>query len=113
MERVIIAKAVTTLEELLGALNNAYWEAINIHQKDTLFDVITSLHEELNELAKLSVEDHDMAYEPITLTFRSCCRKLKYLASKIDEWFPRTSTAEQLEHTVTEAAALISNQCLR
>ncbi len=113
MERVTIAKAVTALEEFLETLNHAYWEANNINQKDVLFDLISSIHDELNELAKLSVEDHDMAYEPITSQFSSCCSKFKNLTCKTDDWFPRMSTAKKLEKAINEVTTLISNQCLR
>lgn len=112
MERVTIARAVTTLEELLEALNNAYWEANSIGQKDVVFDLISSVHDELNELAKLSVDDHGMSYEPITIQFRRCCSKLKNLSSNTDDWFPRMVTAQKLQSSINEAAKLISEQCL-
>lgn len=109
MERVTIAQAVTILENLLSALNNAYWDASDIQQKDTVFDVISVLHEELNEMAKLSVEDHYMAYEPITANLKSCTRKFKKLQTNIEEWFPRTSTSDSLELSLSAANGLFTN----
>jgi len=112
MDRVTIASAVNVLENLLLALNNAYWDANEIHQKDTVFDIVCILHEELNEMAKLSVEDHYMAYEPITAQFRTSIRKLKMLHAHLENWFPRTRTADQLEAALSATNSLLANQCL-
>lgn len=64
MERITVADAVRSLETLLQILDNAYWESSEIAHKDVIYDIISIVHIEMNELAKLSVEDHYMAYEP-------------------------------------------------
>jgi hypothetical protein len=97
MERITIADAVRELEDLAGLLDNAYWDSADIHQKDLFYNLISLLHSELNELAKLSVSDHYMAYEPITAPWRNGLSKLRQLQGNIDQWVPRSKTASLLE----------------
>lgn len=97
MERIHIANAIRTLEFVAQVLDNAYWEASEIAHKDALHNMISVLHGELNELAKLSVEDHSMAYEPITTHFRGARVKLQLLQTNLPLWVRRSATAHQLE----------------
>ncbi|SMF38971.1 hypothetical protein SAMN02745866_02494 [Alteromonadaceae bacterium Bs31] len=106
MSRTSIADAVVSLEELLAALTNAYWDTSNLERKDCIFDLVTSLFAELNELTKLSVEDHSMNYEPITFAFHSSTANLKNIQNNIDLWFPRASTAKQLQDSIPSVAKL-------
>lgn len=112
MERFTIANAVDTLEDLYGALSAAYWDANDVFQKDTVFDILSVITDELNELGKLSIEDHTMAYEPVTTQFPACARKFKQLQNHIDEWFPRTLTAQALHAALENATNLISPKTL-
>lgn len=105
MERITVANAVRNLETLLQILDNAYWEASEIAHKDVIYDIISILHMEINELAKLSVEDHYMAYEPITAAFRNSQLRLKLLHTNAQLWVNRSSTAKLLE---TELPATVS-----
>jgi hypothetical protein len=98
MERVTIADAINELDELACALDNAYWDSANIQHKDIFYNLISIIHGELNELAKLSVADHSMAYEPITAPWRNAVSKLKQLHSHLEAWVIRTKTVEQLEY---------------
>ncbi|MFL0809253.1 MAG: hypothetical protein K6L76_02445 [Agarilytica sp.] len=108
MDRFTIANAVETLEELYDALVNAYWDSSDVFQKDTIFDILSTITSELNELGKLSIADHSMRYEPVTEGFPACARKFKQLQSNIDSWFPRTDTARNLNETLINATALIA-----
>lgn len=112
MQKTTIADAATALEDLLKALNDAYWDVNHIDQKDCLFDIISILHGESNELAKLSIEDHYMPYEPITIGLRAACKKFSYLNAHIDQWFIRTTTAENIADALPKVAALVSDECL-
>lgn len=109
MDRVTVADAVKSLETLLQILDNAYWEAAEIAHKDAIYDIISVIHMETSELAKLSVEDHYMAYEPITVAFRSSHGKLKTLQTNVHSWVNRSSTARLLEAELT-ATTLLFNQ---
>lgn len=112
MERYTVANAVETLQELYDALTAAYWDANDVFQKDTIFDISSVITGELNELNKLSIEDHGMGYEPVTEQFPACARKFKQLQNHIDEWFPRTRTAQDLHTSLSNATNLISPKYL-
>lgn len=108
MERVTIADAVRELEEFSGLLDNAYWDASTVQQKDIFYNLISILLAELNELAKLSVSDHYMAYEPITHQWRGAQSKLRHLQSNIDSWVLRSKTASHLEEHLPQIIRFFS-----
>ncbi len=108
MSNSTIANAVKILEDLLSGLDQAYWEANSLDRKDFFYDLISSLHAELSELGKLSVQDHDLAYEPITEEFRSARPKLTRLRKLIDDFALRSTTAVRLEALINETLVLIS-----
>jgi hypothetical protein len=108
MDRITIADAARNLETLLQVLDNAYWEAGEIAHKDVIYDIISTIHMEINELAKLSVEDHYMAYEPISLPFRNSQSALKILHSNLHLWVNRSTTAKQLETELHKVIALLN-----
>jgi hypothetical protein len=110
MERITIADAMRNLETLLQVLDNAYWEAGEIAHKDVIYDIISTVHIEINELAKLSVEDHYMAYEPITGAFRTSQQKLKVLHSNLQKWVNRSSTVKLLESELPVVLSLLSQE---
>lgn len=108
MERVIIANAARSLEALLHLLDSAYWESSEIFYKDSIYDMISTLHMEINELAKLSVEDHYMAYEPITSDFRNSQNKLELLHGNLSKWVIRSKTAKLLEDELPQVISLLN-----
>jgi hypothetical protein len=101
-----IAKAVKILEELLMGLDVAYWEACTMERKDFFYDIIYAIQSELSEIGKLSVQDHDLVYEPITAEFRAARTKLIKLRTMLDEFVPRSGTAARLETLIRDAVAL-------
>lgn len=103
-----ITSAIKTLNPLLEAIEGAFWDTCEIQVKDRLFDLMTCIHAEMNELAKLSVSDLDMTYETITPEFSSCCAKLRYISQNVDAFFPRTKTAEGLKQALPAAADMIT-----
>lgn len=108
MERITVADASRTLETALAVLDNAYWEVSKINHKDVLYDMISVMHAELNELAKLSVEDHLMTYEPISLPFRKAVANLKLLQKNVSNWVCRSTTAQQLQIVLPNVIHLLS-----
>lgn len=109
MERTTVASAARLLEELLEVLDQAYWDASKVAHKDALYDVISMVNEELNELAKLSVEDHYMSYEPISQGFRSSGQRLRRLHEKSPRWIARHKTAAQLAVLLPSVATLLGH----
>jgi hypothetical protein len=94
------------LEDLHSGLDEAYWEVSSIERKDFFYDLISAVHAELSEVGKLSVQDHHLTYEPITLEFRAACTKLNRLRKLLDEYIPRSSTAVRLEPLIDDTVAL-------
>lgn len=107
MSKSSIAKAIKVLEDLLGGLDQAYWEANSLDRKDFFYDLISALHAELSELGKLSVQDHDLDYEPVTEEFRAVRPKLSRLRKLVDDFALRSTTAARLEHLINEAMVLM------
>ena len=101
-----IARAVKILEELLVGLDVAYWEACTMERKDFFYDIICAIQSELSEIGKLSVQDHDLMYEPITAEFRAARTKLSKLRKMLDEFVLRSGTAARLETLINDAVAL-------
>lgn len=96
MDRITVAEAARLLENMVNILDDAYWEASEITQKDTFHDITHVFQDEISELAKLSVEDHYMAYEPVTANFRNIQPKLRALLNNVDIWVLRTGRAQQI-----------------
>lgn len=102
-----ISTAITLLEDLLAGLNQAYWEANSLDRKDFFYDLISGLHAELSELGKLSVQDHDLNYEPVTEELRLLRFKLGRLHTDIEHFVLRSTTASRLAHLITDVRALL------
>ncbi len=108
--QMTIAEAIHRLEELLSTLDHAYWESSNIERKDTLFDVISIFALELRELAKLSVEDHYLTYEPISTGARNVQLKLQSMHSQLDTWSIRSTTINNLRLQLPQVANALTRE---
>ena len=106
MKNDSIARAIRILEELLVGLDVAYWEASSLERKDFFYDIISAVRSELSEINKLSVQDHDLVYEPITAEFRAARTKLSKLRKMLDEFVLRSGTAAKLETLINDAVSL-------
>jgi len=101
-----IAQAVKVLEELSAGLDEAYWESSSLDRKDFFYDIISAVRSELAEIGKLSVLDHDLVYEPITVEFRAARTKLSKLCRVLDDFVVRSATASRLESLINDAISL-------
>ena len=108
MDRSTISKALHQLEDLIDILDNAYWESSCISHKDHFYDLIKAYQLEISELSKLSVDDHYMAYEPITIQVKNTLAKLKIIQSSIESWVPRFHTADQLSRIMPSILKLLT-----
>jgi hypothetical protein len=106
MKNDSIANAVRILEELMAGLDEAYWEASCIERKDFFYDLISAVQAELSEIAKLSVQDHDLIYEPISSGFRIARAKLSRLSGVLDDYVVRSTTAEKLNLLIQDVMTL-------
>ena len=111
MEKITIAGAISALNPLLNALEDAYWDSSEVTTKDRLFALVRCVSVELTELAKLSVDDHDLPYENITPQFGASCVKLRQLSLEVPSLFPRERTATKLDETLNGASELLT-RCL-
>lgn len=102
-----ISNAIPVLEGLQAGLDQAYWEANSLDRKDFFYDLISAIHAELAELGKLSVQDHDLLYEPVTEEFRAARPKLGRLLKLIDDFALRSTTAARLDQLINEVLVLI------
>lgn len=105
-----VASAITTLEELNGILDKAYWEASAINAKDAIYDCISCLSKELSELNKLSIQDHDLPYEPVSYEFKSITRRLTIFRKYLDSYIMRSSTIENLDRSISSTLQLINQE---
>ncbi len=104
-----IADALKTLAELVAGLEDAYWEASSIETKDLFFDLISAANVETSELAKLSIQDHDLEYEPVTLEFKRARARLNDLRKILDERVGRASTVARLEVLISDVVGLVAH----
>jgi len=109
MSKTSIAEINLQLADLNECLEHAYWEASSMSDKDLFHDLISALHSELSELAKLSVQDHDLEYEAISLEFRRSRMRLKDLRKNLDNRISRAATAAKLESTLSELAPVFAD----
>jgi acyl-CoA reductase-like NAD-dependent aldehyde dehydrogenase len=106
MTEKTIADAARHIEDMAHALDNAYWEASTTDRKDAIYSIISIMHAEQSELAKLSIQDHHMPYEAITAGFRDIKTRLNVLRKSMDEMVIRPKTAEDLDSLISEILAL-------
>jgi len=95
-----IASAIPMLEEFLAILEQAYWEASSMSSKDYLYDSISTINNELSELAKLSIQDHDLLYEPISPEFKVTLSRLPRFRESMNDFIGRGTTVITLDMAI-------------
>lgn len=105
-----VADALHVFYELNSAFSNAYWETNDINNKDLFVAMKTLLQDELDELHKLSIQDHDYPYEPSTPGVIRLSVKLRTLLPKLDGLLFRTQTVTALEETIPRACELFETR---
>ena len=63
MAALSISQASELIWELNQTLEDAYWEASSMEEKDRIFNLIQLMMGEYMELLKVSVQDHHYDYE--------------------------------------------------
>lgn len=104
MSKKNVADALHIFYELNTAFCDAYWETNSIDQKDRFFAMKSILQDELDELHKLSVQDHVYPYEPINPSLLQLSDKLRTLLPELNDCVYRPQTSIRL-------AELIPNVC--
>ena len=103
-----IAQAIPVLEELSVTLDKAYWESNSLNAKDTIYDCISAINRELSELGKLSIQDHDLAYEPISGEFKIATQRITTFRKYLDGHIMRSSTLSKLDSAISAILQLIT-----
>lgn len=103
-----ITDAIPILEELNTVLDKAFWEANSLNVKDAIYDSISAINKELSELSKLSIQDHDLIYEPISGEFKIATRRISSFRKYLDGHIMRTSTLTKLDSATSAIMQLIT-----
>jgi hypothetical protein len=107
MNEATIADAARQIEELVKTLDHAYWEASSMKHKDLLYSMITMLNSEITEIYKLSIQDHELPYEPISKDFMDMKNKLSLLTKNMEQIVVRHQTAHELQRLIAPVSALM------
>lgn len=103
-----IAAAIPILEELSSILDKAYWEANSMNTKDTIYDCISAINKELSELSKLSIQDHDLLYEPISHEFKIAAHHITTFRKYLDNHIIRSATLSKLDSCMSAIVQLMT-----
>lgn len=101
-----VADALHVFYELNSAFADAYWETNDINQKDRFFAMKMTLQDELDELHKLSMQDHIYPYESIDLGVVQLSDLLKSLLPELNRCVLRPQTRKRFVELIPSACAL-------
>ncbi len=104
-----ILVASRTIDELIPYLDDAYWESSQIKHKDLLHNLMRVLTEEAHELHKVSVQDGDYKYEPVSEGIRYLPAQLVWLNENLSSVIPRTSTALRIGPELHKVITLLTS----
>lgn len=107
MNQATISDACTEFYNLIEVLDDAYWEASTIVNKDTIFNVLSVFQKENAELNKLSIQDHHYAYEMVTEDVQHIGPELHRLETQIDTFIARSSTQVRLRNLLHRVIEII------
>lgn len=110
MSKPTIANVLNEFMAFTELLDDAYWEASQIHHKDFIYDIISMFHQELAELNKLSIQDHHYPYEFITEGIRRIVPKVSELEESKEEMFKRTKTLIDMKEVLSNVISILEVQ---
>lgn len=107
MTGLTITYATETLNEIIYALEDAYWEAGTIESKDAVYNIQRSFTEEVIELHKVSVQDGDFKYEPVNEGLRHLASNISWLRENLSSVCRRTQTQHRLAGLLQQVLPLL------
>lgn len=110
MAEATISHVLSEFESFAELLEDAYWEAATLTNKDFIFDVLSVFSKELSELNKLSIQDHHYQYECISEGVRRIQPKLAELAERKAEIVGRTTTLQDLGEVLSNIIVILESQ---
>ncbi|WP_221796916.1 hypothetical protein [Oceanobacter mangrovi] len=97
MSKLVISTALESIWETIEALEDGYWEASAMADKDLLFSLIQMLYREYNELLKVSVQDHHFPYEVIGVPQQQFISLLGRISQQLPQLCQRPTTQDRLQ----------------
>lgn len=91
-----ISQAQALFVELVSELDHAYWESGSIDMKDHCFNTLRLIQQELDDLGKISIQDHHYPYEVINTTPAILQGALQQLQQAVTHGFVHTKTKQAL-----------------
>ncbi len=101
-----VADALHIFYELNELLSDAYWETNDINQKDRFFAMKGILQDELDELHKLSLQDHVYPYEPMNPSLMQLSDKLRAMLPELNQYVYRPQTLNRFVNLIPSACEL-------
>lgn len=106
MSKKNVADALHIFYELNTAISDAYWETNDINQKDRFFAMKGILQDELDELHKLSLQDHVYPYEPSNPSLLQLSDTLRALLPELNKYVYRPQTSSRFKDLIPSACEL-------
>lgn len=110
MSKPTIVHVLNEFMAFTELLDDAYWEASSVANKDFIYDVISMFSQEISELNKLSVQDHHYPYEFITEGIRRIVPKVTELETRASEIIHRTKTRVDMKEVLSNVIAILEAQ---
>ncbi|MCH8550919.1 MAG: hypothetical protein LAT62_03215 [Natronospirillum sp.] len=108
MSSTTLLMATETLDQFIRALDDVYWEASDIADKDVIFNISRVLTNELIELHKVSIQDGHYKYEPVGENLRTIIPQLSWLNDNLSRVTRRTDTTTEIQPLLRTIHQLIS-----
>lgn len=110
MTQPSIAHVITEFMAFSELLDDAYWEASSIENKDFIYDIISLVSQEIVELNKLSIQDHHYPYEFISEGIRRIVPKVLALEERQAEVIHRTKTLTDMREVLSNVIVILERQ---
>ena len=110
MTQPSIAHVMTELIAFSELLDDAYWEASSIEDKDFIYDIISLVTQEMTELNKLSIQDHHYPYEFISEGIRRIAPKVLALEERQATIIHRTKTFTDMREVLSNVIVILEGQ---
>lgn len=105
-----IAHVINEFMSFSELLDDAYWEASSIADKDFIYDINGMFLQEIGELNKLSIQDHHYPYEFITEGIRRIVPKVEVFDQRLAALIPRTKTLIDMREILSNILAILEAQ---
>lgn len=110
MSKPTIAHVINEYMAFSELLDDAYWEASSIENKDFIYDIISLFSQEMAELNKLSIQDHHYPYEFISEGIRRIVPKVLVLEEQQEHIIQRTTTLTDMREVLSNVIVILEKQ---